>query len=505
MRLILLMLALTMTVGILAGCGGKKPDESGEQSGTVRGSGGDVTEEDIWDESLDENGYLRDDLPDSLDYNNEEIRIMSWNAFFTEFEVESYTDNQIDNSVFRRDQMIQDRLNVSLSYTEQAGRHDNYSQYVTRVRNLISGGLQDSESFDILAGYTRSIAGCASTGLLLDLNSYGGYIDLDKPWWNPSVIEATSLMDTVFYCTGDASTSFIQQIYCVYFNEDLMKTLRLESPYTLVANNEWTLEKMLELGENFYQDINSTNQIDLGDKIPLAGQYFDYPALLHGCGVGYTSRDALGDFTLSDDANSAKAFRIMDDLILTYVEDDCAFVGRDNQNDMISQYVAGNVMFCLTQSGATLRYVLDSQFQYGCVPVPKYDSDQENYISTVDQKITFFAMHKGLEPSRREMVTAVIECRASEGYRRTTPVIFETVMQTQKSRSDEMMAMLQVIRETAWFDLSRIHAPDIGICDRPGNLLEHEDTWSGWMNSNADSVRTKIEALSGNMKEYLGN
>ena len=55
-------------------------------------------------------------------------------------------------------------------------------------------------------------------------------------------------------------------------------------------------------------------------------------------------------------------------------------------------------------------------------------------------------------------MTAVIECWGSEGYRKTTPALFEETMKARYADATDDADMWNIIRNTACFDLGRLYA-----------------------------------------------
>ena len=483
-RSLLCLLSAVFVLSAFAGCKGDKPnsgtnEESRDTNGANTGDGN----------RYDAEGYLKDSIPSNLKY-DDGIKILGWNSEVTEFEVEDSNEQIVDRAVWRRNKSTEERLNVTLNYTVTKGDVSNISNFKTVVQQAESSGA----AFDVVAAHSRSIAVCAASGLLLNLGGIqGSHFDFDAPWWNQTIIDQTMIGDVFYYVTGDIAPSLVQMIYCVYFNADLVRSLELESPYDLVDRNEWTLENMMSMTENFYQDLNRNLKVDDGDRIPVGGWYYDWPALLHGCGIGMAARDDTGNLVIDPNLKGAKGLKVMQNLQDWVTLDNCFVADSGNP---VQTFLAQNSMFLLTMSGRALMSFSSIKFEYACVPMPKYDSEQKNYISTARQPISLFGIQKAVATERLTMVTAVMECMASQGYRETTPVIFETVMQYQKSKSPEMSRMLTLIRDTAWFDFARIYSYDLDmICDRPGRYLEQKQSWSGYVNGTIPTVEKKLDKL----------
>ena len=91
---------------------------------------------------------------------------------------------------------------------------------------------------------------------------------------------------------------------------------------------------------------------------------------------------------------------------------------------------------------------------FGIVPVPKYDSAQENYSTILGFPYSLYGISKG---SRNEDDAAVtLECMASEGYRQVTPVVFEEGMKAKYAHDSTVAQMYDILRETLSFDIGRL-------------------------------------------------
>ena len=281
----------------------------------------------------------------------------------------------------------------------------------------------------------------------------------------------------------------------------MIEDLHLESPYDLVANNQWTIDKMLEMNLNFYEDTNENNVADIGDKLPLVGANWDWPALLHGCGVGIFDRDATGAFVLNSDFVGEKADNIME-MLSDSIQLDGAYC-QNSDAETRTSFMNKNSLFLITQTGLAAEKFADVTFQYGCVPCPKYDSEQENYISAARQSLTMFGLSKAVKTDRLNMITAVMECMASEGYNQVTPIVFNQVMQYQKASSADMSEMLGLIRDTAWFDFGRIFSSEFGyISDQPGFKLRDNQSWSTYVSGTVNTtIKNKLSEFSDDLLE----
>ena len=100
-RLLALLLACLMLVMVVAACDNTTDDP--------------VDSEQVEDEF----GREGDDLP-ALNYKNDEISVLNWNAENPEFEIEQITSDNVQNALYDRNGEIERRLNVEMKYIESA-------------------------------------------------------------------------------------------------------------------------------------------------------------------------------------------------------------------------------------------------------------------------------------------------------------------------------------------------------------------------------------------------
>ena len=480
-KLFLLALATMLLISTFVGCSGDKDSDNTDK--------GDQTV------STDSEAEIADDvleIPDELDFEGLDVTFLAWSdSECTEFEVDGIGGSTIANSIFTRNKTIEKELGVNLKFSYTAGNVANVDNFVATATNASMSGAP----YDIISAHTFSIASCTIQGLSLDLGSIDpneNYLRTQKKWWNQQIIDACSLNGSFYFVTGDISTSFAQRIYCIYFNADKLEQMHMESPYDMVANNTWTLENMITMCKDTFEDENGNTIPDIGtDFIPMNGDVYAYPALLHGCGIDYVTKNSDETSFVAGNMESEKAINIVDDLIAAVRNDQWMLEGV--KNDI---FKSQKLLFALVNSdyGVGLSGV---SFEYGCVPCPKYDAEQEEYISTVRQPISLFSVMNAVDPSRHSIITATLEMYAYQGYSYCTPIIFGEVMLYQTSASPEMTAMLELIRDTAYFNFGRIYATgNLNIVNAPGWSIAGGEPWSRFLSDTLPTYKNNLKIIS---------
>ena len=485
-RIIALVCALLMLSGCFVGCANTtEPEVTTEnaQTTTPDVAGPEVTEP----SNVDKDGYLLDDLPAELNYKNEVVTILNWKAERVEFDVleEETGVDMVKDAVYNRNVTAQERLGVTFEWTEQEGNNGNRKKFTAYVQNCYSGGTY----YDIIATYTRTSAMLCTAGLLENLNEIDeNYINTDQPWWPASMLETCSIDDALFFVSGDISTNILHFMYAIYYNMDLLQKLQLEDPIALVDNKTWTLDKLIEMSSGLYSDDDQSGSLTGTDSYGFCSSYFHLDAFYTGSGLRLVEDSKDEVLAISEDFYSQKAIDLADKLGAWFNQGDCYVSRRNDSFDEDEPFIEGKAVFIQNRV-----YMADSQYkggtgplrnvdwEFGILPTPLYDENQEDYITLLGNPITLWSvMQNAKDPS---MSTAVIECLASEGYRKTSPALFENNMKYRYTPDVEGKGdgarMFDLIRKNISFDLGRIFSESLSyMSEMPSDAAANRTSWA---------------------------
>ena len=492
-RIITLALALVMLSGMAIACAQPGDDVTADtttaanQTVDTPAPGEDNnTPEDTTASNVDSNGFLLDNLPDDLNYNNAEVVVLHWNAERDEFVSEGITGDNILDNIYERNLNIEERLGVKLVFEECLGDGSNMSTFQKKVDASYRAG---EKAYDVIATYSRTAGQLAINGYLADLNSIdGSYIDVEMPWWPASITEALGVGDAMYYVSGDASTNTLHFMYTMYYNKNLLNDLGLTDPTEFVLNKTWTLDKLIEMTSNQYRDEDGDGQLSEGDFYGFGTIYYGADAFYTGSGLKLLERTNDDDLLkISDDYFSEKTVNLISKLGKWMVTSDC-YISRHSSNGEAVTYKApfvdGRMLFVQDRV-----YIADSkhscglnsvEWKYGLVPTPLYDEGQENYVTVIGNPFTLYGIMNDCDDDEKTRLTAVIECWGSEAYRLTTPALFETNMKYKYTDLDVSAQMFDILRETSYFDQGRIYAATLGpyMSEIPSKVMTVDGSWT---------------------------
>ena len=338
------------------------------------------------------------------------------------------------------------------------GRRYN-GEMINHIRNAIAGG---TDTFQVCVPCLYDCATLAAEGQLIDLLGEVPYLNMSQPWWDQTFNSEMTIGGCLYFTIGDIGLINKDSTPCIAFNKDLFNEYNLESPYDLVDDGKWTLDKLIELCKNMSVDLNDDGVIDYSDKFGYGGQYDDMWYLFYGSGERIASRDADGYpyLTMYNDRSATVI-----DKILEFMQDDEHYVCANNYfgvvnwpAELVTQaFVEGRSLFNLSGVGTTDAY-RDMEDDFGLVPIPKFNEEQENYYSMVNPWTSnAFCIPISVEGDALEMTGITLEVMGAVSKNILATAYYDVALQYQKTRDDDTVRMLEIIFNSRGCDLGTIY------------------------------------------------
>lgn len=213
----------------------------------------------------------------------------------------------------------------------------------------------------------------------------------------------------------------------------------------------------------------------------------------YGSGATICDKDADGNLIPADSFSGERVMNTVTKLnSLLWDTDDGIYTSKVYHQRAFGE---GRVLFLMDRARVSHK-VLKAEYEvdYLVVPCPKYDKDQENYVTVMGNPFTLYAIRK--DASDPELASAFIECMASEGYRQITPAVFELQLKTRYVDDPVSSQMYDIIRSNLTYDLGRIFCnPLIGQDTFRNAIKNNNPNWSTYANTAVKLLKNKIPAL----------
>ena len=500
-KTISLLLALILALsGVLTGCGEKTEQPQENQTPSVPDaevdSVPDVTGESPEDSVETEAGLTHDDLPDDLDFNGETITIhirdgdngKKTGNCIMEMTVEELTGELLNDAIYNRNLTVSKRLNVSLNpYAPY--EWSQYGQALSEIRASIAA---DEDRFDIIAGWCNSdLASLALQNCFLDMKG-APYVDLEKPWWNQSLLGQNLVGNKLYFLTGESNIlSLLGSAFAVYVNEALEADYQLGKLSDYVDEGTWTIDKMAEIAEKVHVDLNGDGKLD--------SSHDRFGIVL----IEYLSADAL--YT----SLNLHQIEVTGDGVMTYAPDEERINNALEKTYNLYYNNEGSVgwapgysrdIFVEKRALMTIDYIEASREEfremedsYYVIPTPKLDEAQEQYCAYIFNNLTVLSVP--VTNRNADAAYATMEALSSESYFNVTPVFFNDCMQNKYSRSETTTRMLEIIRSSCYVDYEYIYG---ALFSKPAfifrDLLANKNSNSAsWLASHKKAIKKQLE------------
>ena len=354
--------------------------------------------------------------------------------FFTE---EGATD-LVSVATYDRNLACEEYLGIFITYFPEAANWN--SGIAEKLYNLVATGTCD---YDLLA-------------IALNAGVTGGYIDIYQnvmqmeyiepthTWWVQDVIDHVSLNNQLYFLTGDASVSAYAYIGCVFANLEVADNYRLDVDfYDLVKSGNWTLEEFYRLYKLVGEDLNNDGVYDPAtETFGWANHDIGTRLMWSSCDMQLIERQADGTFALRSG---------LDDRILTFIAAMKNELDNPLSNHIYAEqtnaeaFVGDRVLFVtsmLSMAQNLKANNIESPFAF--LPLPKYNAEQTDYISTNMPAYNAFFFPSTME--KPDISAQVAEFMGWYGQEYIIPSYYDQTLKYRQNDAEANIEMLDLIR-----------------------------------------------------------
>ena len=389
---------------------------------------------------------IYDDDLGEFDFDNYQFTVLLRVTPF-HFDIQEETGDLIDDALYRRNRKVEERFNFK------------FKEVVTE--NITTTEVPDTGKKSILAGdnaYDIMLIRCphayefAMEGLLHPITLLP-HINIDKPYWDKDLTASWSVANRMFFAAGAYDLSLYSAIAALLFNKEIVAELNTENLYDLVKEGKWTFDKFEEIAKSAKKDLNGDGAFDENDRWGLIHER-NVLANYFTIGGGVKSIDKNSEDIPYVAALDEKFINVWDKMIEVTLRSEICYPSpvpwEFDSTYLRDMFINGNSLFFGSVFGIlpVLR-AMDTDF--GILPYPKYDENQNKYYSIlVWNETTSIPVTAGEEALERTGV--ILEALAAESAKNVVPVYYDIALKTKFARDDESAEMLDLIFANRVFD-----------------------------------------------------
>lgn len=366
-------LCLLMLFSAVA-CNGKKNTEQetqGNAAGSADVSGNEQNPDEISEQELNK--------PAEKDYDRD-LNIYSQGNYSYFSETDGYTGEIIDDALYRRALFMQDTYGVTVKVNSKGNKDD------------LSVALSTGEyicDFSMIPA-TDSVP-LAQKGYFCDLNTLDA-LNLSASYWDQRIQSEYAIGDKLYFLEGDYTIYDEMRTYVVLYNDTLYNNYgyynTYGTPYQMVADETWTLDKMLTMSKEMYLDNNHNDVRDEADSYGIVGELtLVYYAFLGSGMKTVTNNNGQLTLTIKDDTAYQLIYDVLEETMKIATNESVLMPQLlKDVNDMWAAasnvFENGRALFRTTSLSAANRLGKMSS-RYGILPIPAYVENQGGYYCWV--------------------------------------------------------------------------------------------------------------------------
>lgn len=373
-------------------------------------------------------------LPQNLDFEGAPFRIFASGKFslYADGVFLSTEENGdiINDTAVRANKTVEDLFNVNIEFT-------------TVDANQISGPalntiMADEDAYDYLQFFsswedTSALMTAGALYNILDLP----YLHLDQPYYFTDLNDMFEINDQLYFACSQYIDAGQLPLHMA-FNKNMMQDFDLELPYQAVFDGKWTFDRFLDLIKDTSADLNGDGVMDWDDQFGYANNaltsYF-----LWSFDLDLAKRTSDGTYV--PDLQNEKMIDAMTKVLDLWANKDVMPDGNSLLNaDKLHHFMTGRSLFTTTGTGSlNLRGIED--FDFGILPLPKYDEQQEDYVAyTCPHQFGIPATIK--DP---EKVGAVVEALSIYYMEEMQPAFLDIYVETKLLRDEESIEVARIL------------------------------------------------------------
>ncbi len=374
------------------------------------------------------------DLPEK-DYGGYEFKILTrvegWGIYNNEhLVVEEENGEILNDAIYNRNRHVEDRFNIQMVETVTTGN------IVTDITSVVMAG---DDAYDLIVPSNNPNLG---TEYLVDWFTLD-YLNLERPWWNQNYIHMQSVNNKLVSIISNITITQMDSVLAMFYNKKLAADYNLPDVYQLVRDGKWTLPKFFEITKDVTADLNGDSVFNDNDRYAFVG-LTGIGRL--GSGASYQTakknNDDIPTLNLSD-SKLIDTLGKLRDYSTTYERDiydprTDSNTGGDGDRAVFRLFLNDQALFYVHGLGSAQMY-RDMKNDFGVVPTPKLDENQENYSISPDvTKMLVIPITAG----DLERTAIICEALAYEGYDYLRPRYYNAMLQSKYLRDEESVEML---------------------------------------------------------------
>ena len=413
----------------------------------------------------------------------------------------------ITDSILQRQYYVEEFLGIDFHGVTMAGGYKNAEEYASEIEAATGAGCP----YDLALAHNLIAPMLAVKGLVRDLaeSEILNLYDTEQPWWSEELLNDTIVGGRVLWISDTASVNNLHNMLCAFVNleyfERINEGLDRDDLYNLVYDGRWTMENMLLLAQDAYEDIKYEHEVQTNDKdldsygIQADSLGGNLEAWLYAAGFRQTKLNYKGTYE----------WALNDEVVVKFInwwQDALSDDDVDKQDGTrYKMFREGRAMFALSNLGMAEKEI-DIAFTVLPLPLCNY-AIKNSYSTPLTNGYSSWIIPKAVKTEAFKRSATVLEVLAAEGNRRLAPVYFEVYLKRQTAARDpDIQKMFNIIRSSTVFDMGALYSNVLTIETVSDNIspsLALHKVWAGDGTGDYSDIETVWSKIEGTVTSKL--
>lgn len=459
-------------------------------------------------DELESRAAIPDDLPEA-NFDGYLFRIMTRSNGFSicdhlgDLYAEQLTGDVINDAVFNRNRKVEERFNFKIKAIVIDSSDEANPTNVFR-RSVLAG----DDEYDMIIDH-MILMGIAGLNQIF-YNWYDvPHINFDKPWWVSDATTKLKIDGKSFFAIGDLSYNSLDFTYCMFFNKRILGDYGIPMPYQTVRDRRWTIDYLISITKDVYQDLNGNQEADQEDDLYgfVSNAFSATVTYTYAFDNPVTKPDENGYPQLV--LNNEKTQSILEKLNAFYNDYNGVSVpltGTTKKGKSWVDYVPdmfreGKAMIITGMFVYAKLHFRDFDDDYGVLPYPLWDENQKNYYTMLDGHGPLMAIPVTVKETERTGI--IVEAMSAEGYKIVTPAYYDVALKTKFTRDEESAEMIDLVLAGRTFDFGYMYDGWNGMAFYLQTMLTQKNTnFASFYKANEKKVLNYYDKVVKAYEEY---
>ena len=437
----------------------------------------------------------------SHDLGGRQIMVLTANSYWgmnVHLDAEEQNGEPLNDAVYNRNRKVEEKLNCTIR-DNNYGAENTLADVATLAQTEILAG---DANHDVMYIQTSKAAAYAAESFFVDLSTLDS-LNLDAEYWDHVYNNTAEIDGKLWYASSDAYLNSYNTMWCLFFNERIMEASKLTSPYDVVREGKWTLDKLYEYCSSL-ANVNADESFDW-----KVGGSAVYGLVTHthadkhfvlASDNRYINKEKDGSYKLIID--NERFYDTCEKIAKLYGEEGTTIHGHYDDFSPDKGYVYtffNERAVFLTAELKTANNIRDMETSFGVLPFPKFDEKQTDYCTPISHDL--IVMTIPITVDKPDEVALVMDALSFESMNSVVPTYFDVTVSQKGLRNEDSIEMMEIMRRTRATDIGYSYDWVTTTATAVGDLLKAGDAQ---VSSTIASSKTAIETSIKDFMKVMG-